>query len=140
MEKTKRFGRPALRAAQRGVTLIEVIIVVAIMAMLAAGVTFAVLPKYRESQIKTATTSAFTIRQAVQSWQMTNNEFSCPSMADLVSGKHIDSAANTKDPWGEDFVLQCPDDEVVVSSAGPDKKRGTKDDITVPKGSSTEGS
>jgi general secretion pathway protein G len=137
MSNRSRIMNRARRAAQAGVTLIEVIIVVAIMAMLAAGVTFAVIPKYRESQIKTAETNAFTIRQAVQSWQMTNNEYSCPSMADLVSGKHIDSAANIKDPWGEDYQLQCPESEVVVCSGGPDKKRGTSDDITVPKGAAS---
>ena len=31
-------------------------------------------------------------------------------------------------------MLVCADDEVTVISSGPDKKKGTKDDITVPKG------
>jgi general secretion pathway protein G len=101
--------------------------------MLAAGVAFAVLPRYHDAQIKTAKTSASTIRQAVQSWQMTNNETSCPSMQDLVSSKQVDSA-NTKDPWNEEYAMSCSDDDVVVTSSGPDKKRGTKDDISVPEG------
>ncbi len=141
MENTMNKGniKPLRRATQAGVTLIEVMIVVAIMAMLAGAVAFGVIPQYQKSQIKTAETAAFTIRQAVQSWQLTNNESSCPSMSDLVSGKHIDSASSTKDPWGEEFQLTCPDGEIVVSSGGPDKKRGTKDDISVPKSSGSTG-
>jgi general secretion pathway protein G len=130
----KRTNKPLWRATQAGVTLIEVMIVVAIMAMLAGAVAFGVLPKYKESQIKTAESNARTIRTAVQSWQATSNESSCPSMSELVASKNIDSASNTKDPWGEEYQLSCPDGEVVVSSSGPDKKKGTSDDIQVPKG------
>jgi general secretion pathway protein G len=134
-------GRSVRRATQAGVTLIEVMIVVAIMAMLAGGIAFAVLPKYRESQIKSAEANARTIRTAVQSWQAMSNESTCPSMNDLVASKNIDSASNTKDPWGEDYQLTCPDGEVVVTSGGPDKKRGTSDDISVPKsGGAAQGS
>ena len=45
------------RAATRGVTLVEVLIVVAIMALIAGGVSFLVLPRYREAQVKTAKTN-----------------------------------------------------------------------------------
>ncbi|MBX3181009.1 MAG: type II secretion system protein [Polyangiaceae bacterium] len=126
------------RAAARGVTLFEVLIVVAILAMVAGGVAVFALPKFREAQIKTAETSARVIRTAVQQWQQVNNEVSCPTMSQLVQEKHIDSATNTDDPWGEAFILSCTDDEVVVSSKGPDKKKGTADDIRVPKGSAAE--
>lgn len=122
------------RADQRGVTLFEVLIVVAILAMVAGGVAVFALPKYREAQIDTATTGARTIRTAVQQWQAANNETSCPTMSQLVQEKHIDSATNTDDPWGEAYGLTCTDDEVIVTSKGPDKKKGTKDDIRMPKG------
>ncbi|MCA9634128.1 MAG: prepilin-type N-terminal cleavage/methylation domain-containing protein [Myxococcales bacterium] len=121
-------------AAQRGVTLFEVLIVVAILAMVAGGVAVFALPKFREAQIKTAETGARTIRTAVQQWQATNNETSCPTVSQLVQEKHIDSATNTDDPWGEAYILTCTDDEVIVTSKGPDKKKGTKDDIRMPKG------
>jgi general secretion pathway protein G len=118
-------------AAERGVTLVEVLIVVAILAMVAGGVAIFALPKYKEAQIKTALTGARTIRQAVQSWQLANNDTSCPTIEQLVQDKDLDSAANTKDPWNEPYAIQCTDDDVVVTSNGPDKKRGTKDDIQV---------
>ncbi len=125
------------RAGQRGVTLVEVLIVVAIIAMVAGGVAVFALPKFREAQIKTAETGARTIRQAIQSWQATSNETTCPTISQLVQEKQIDSATNTNDPWGQPYTLTCTDDEVIVTSAGPDKKKGTKDDIRVPKNVNT---
>lgn len=135
-----RRGRALRRALQRGVTLVEVLIVVAIIAMVAGGVTVFALPKFREAQVKTAETGARVIRSAVQDWQRVNNEYSCPSISQLVQEKHIDSAANTDDPWGEEFQLTCTDDEVIVVSKGPDKKMGSSDDISVPKGASADDS
>jgi type II secretory pathway pseudopilin PulG len=111
-----------------------VLIVVAIIAMVAGGVTVFALPRFREAQLKSAETGARVIRSAVQDWQRVNNETTCPTISQLVQEKHIDSAANTNDPWGEEYSLACTEDEVIVGSKGPDKKRGTKDDISVPKG------
>jgi general secretion pathway protein G len=115
------------------VTLVEILIVVAIIAMVASGVAVFALPKFKEAQKKTAETGARVIRSAIQDWQRVNNESTCPTMSQLVQEKHIDSAANTDDPWGQAYVLTCTDDEVIVTSAGPDKKKGTADDIRVPK-------
>jgi general secretion pathway protein G len=121
------------RRQSAGVTLVEVLIVVAIMALLASGVTFAILPKYKEAQVSTARTSAQVMRRAVQDWQRVNNEVTCPTVSQLVEGKHIDSGADVDDPWGMPWALVCTDDEAFVQSNGPDKKQGTADDISVPK-------
>lgn len=118
----------------RGVTLFEVLIVVAILAMVAGGVAVFALPRFRESQITQAEKDARIIRQAVQQWQATNSETSCPTMSQLVQEKHLDSAQNLNDPFGQPYTITCTDDDVVVTSSGPDKKKGTKDDISVPKG------
>ncbi len=42
-------------------------------------------------------------------------------------------------PWGQDFVLNCTEDEIFVVSLGPDKKKGTKDDIQIPKATAVTG-
>lgn len=123
------------RAGERGMTLIEIMIVVAIIAMVAGGVAVVAIPKMKDAQIKTAETAARTVRSAVSQWQLSNNDYgSCPTVSQLVQDKQLDSGQNTADPWGQDFKINCDSDEVVVSSAGPDKKTGTKDDIIVPKG------
>jgi general secretion pathway protein G len=117
----------------RGVTLFEVLIVVAILAMVAGGVAVFALPRFQDSQKKTAEAGARTVRMAVQQWQAANNETSCPTISQLIQDKQLDSAQNTNDPWGQAYNLNCSDDEVTVMSNGPDKKKGTKDDIAVPK-------
>ena len=129
--------RRVRRSLERGVTLVEVLIVVAIIAMVASGVAVFALPRYKEAQIKSAETGARVIRGAIQNWQRINNESTCPTISQLVQEKQLDSASNTADPWGEQYQLSCTDDDVIVGSNGPDKKKGTPDDIRVPKGLAT---
>ena len=125
----------AKRAAARGMTLIEIMIVVAIIAMVAAGVAVVAIPKMKVAQITSAGTGARVIRTAVNQWQLAENEYStCPTVSQLVSDKQLDAGQQTADPWGQDYVITCADDEVIVASAGPDKKMGSKDDIVIPKG------
>jgi general secretion pathway protein G len=121
------------RCSRRGVTLVEVLIVVAIIAMVAGGVAVFALPKYRDAQKTSAETGARVIRTAVQQWQASNNEVSCPTISQLVQEKTLDPGANTNDPWGSSYLLTCTEDDVTVTSIGPDRKKGTKDDIRVPK-------
>ena len=119
------------RRIQAGVTLVEVLIVVAIMAMLAGGVAFAYLPRLKETRIKTAKQGALEIRKVVQLWQ-TDNGSDCPSLSQLKKDGYLDRAGTSEDPWGEAFKIKCEGDEIFVSSTGPDAKRATEDDITVP--------
>jgi general secretion pathway protein G len=132
-------ARPAVRTAQRavhaverGVTLVEVLIVVAIMAMISATVVVAVIPKFKDAQIKTADQSAREIRNAVTRFRSRGTD-QCPTVTQLVSEKEIDSASKLDDPWGTAFKIECTEDEVYVLSLGPDKKEGTADDVSVPK-------
>lgn len=123
------------KSAVRGMTLIEIMIVVAIIAMVAGGVAVVAIPKMKEAQITQAETGARVIRSAVSQWQLAENEYGeCPTVTQLVEDKQLDSGQNTTDPWGQEYVITCADDEVIVSSGGPDKKRGSKDDVIIPKG------
>ncbi len=126
-----------MRAYARGMTLIEIMIVVAIIAMVAGGVAVVAIPKMKEAQVQQAETGARVIRSAVSQWQLAENEYGeCPTVSQLVEDKQLDAGQNSTDPWGEEYQITCADDEVIVSSAGPDKKKGSKDDIVIPKGAS----
>lgn len=139
IEERLRLFREAVRrlkTTERGTTLVEVLIVVAIIAMVAGGVAFFAFPKFKESQTKAATTGARVIRGAAQNWQMTND--GCPTISQLIQDKQLDKAQDTNDPWGGDYTIVCADDDIVVTSDGADKKKGSADDISVPKGASSD--
>lgn len=142
--KDERLNRWLLRAKKRaqarGMTLIEIMIVVAIIAMITGAVAVVAVPKMKDAQIKTAQTAARTVRNAVQQWQLSNNDYaSCPTVSELVQDKQLDSGQATTDPWGEDFSITCEGDEVIVRSNGPDKKPGSPDDVVIPQGAASEG-
>lgn len=139
LEIIKQRGRFSRSRRLRGVTLFEVLIVVAILAMVAGGVAFFALPKFKEAQTKTAESAARIIRQAAQSWQATNSDGGCPTVSQLVQDKLLDPGQNTADPWGQAFIISCTEDDVVVMSTGGDKKKGTKDDVMVPKSAAPAG-
>ncbi len=121
--------RRARRAASRGVTLVEVLIVVAIMALIAGGVSFMILPKYKETQIKSATTNAKNIRQVAIQYVALKSAGECPTVQTLIAEKELDSSGDTEDPWGNPFTITCDADDISVTSPGPDKQENTEDDI-----------
>lgn len=131
---TTSMKRVATRRRQAGVTLVEVLIVIAIMAMIAGAVSVVALPKMRQAQVSTARTSALTLRQAVKTWQLMNNDIACPQSYNvLVESGEVDAAGKSEDPWGQPWRFRCTDIEIYVESNGPDKQRGTEDDIIEPK-------
>lgn len=119
------------RALSRGVTLVEVLIVVAIMALIAGGVGFMILPKYREAQIKTATTNARNIRGVAIQYIALKSAGDCPSVESLIAERELDAEAGGQDPWGQPFTIICDGDDISVLSSGPDQKESTDDDIVV---------
>jgi prepilin-type N-terminal cleavage/methylation domain-containing protein len=129
----RRRARLLRRVAQRGVTLTEVLIVVAIIAMVAGTVAVVAFPRFQKARVTNTETAARVIRSAVRDWQLETNESTCPTISQLVADHILDRGQSTTDAWNEPFVIECPEGEVVVTSAGPDKKKDTADDITVPK-------
>jgi len=106
--------------------------VVVIMGLISAGVAVAVLPRLRESQIKTTETSARELRRAVEVWRGGHATEECPTSQMLLQERIVDTASKLTDAWDQPFKIVCDGDETIVSSAGPDKKEGTKDDIRIP--------
>jgi general secretion pathway protein G len=116
------------RAASRGVTLVEVLIVVAIMALIAGGVGIMVLPKFQQAKVKTALSSAREIRKVVIGY-LALQDGDCPTVQSLIDEKELDSEVGAQDPWGNEFEIECGGGDVAVTSPGPDSQPGTEDDI-----------
>ena len=125
----KKTFRSMGRAAARGVTLVEVLIVVSIMAVISGGAVVLAFPLYKEARIKTAVVSAKEIKKAAQLYQeMDATTEGCPTIADLVAAKRVDSKT-ADDPWGKPFRISCGEGDIHVLSAGNDRKENTPDDL-----------
>ena len=123
--------RDGARLASSGFTLIEIMIVLAIIALIAGGVGTAVFSQYKKAQIKIAKQRVNAVKNGVNTYMVDNN--GCPKgIDDLVAQKYLDKS-NAKDPWGKDLIFRCPGtndpESADVVSAGPDKQEGTPDDI-----------
>lgn len=121
--------RAQKRSKARGVTLVEVLIVIAIMALIAGSAVFLVFPSLAKARIDTAVLSAQTIRKAAELHKNIDGADGCPTVDDLVNSRKLEKG-KTNDPWGTPFKIECQEgDEIRVISAGKDKKEGTGDDV-----------
>lgn len=87
--------------------------------------------KAEEANAKLAKVVAIAIRVGAAIW-MANDE-RCPTTDDLIKIKFVNEKVQTNDPWGQPYKIVCNEKEPVVSSAGPDGKHGTADDIVAGK-------
>ena len=115
--------RIADRAAERGMTLIEIMIVILIMAMIATGVSIAVTQRLESARESDARIGACTIGNAVTMY-MAEHPRKCPTLEDLKDG-YLDAARGTQDPWDQDYVVDCTNKVPDVYSPGPDGQGGT---------------
>jgi general secretion pathway protein G len=120
------------RRGRRGFSLIEIVVAIAIIAMISAGLTVGIVSTKKKSDIKLATTNAQTIRMAVKSWWMDHDSGSCPSVRTLVADGALDRGKVDLDAWGQPWRLKCEENDVTIISLGPDKTADTEDDIRVP--------
>lgn len=72
---------------------------------------------------------AMTISGAAQIYIADNPDGDCPTMDDLLDG-YINASTRTADAWDNDLVIECEGNDIRVTSAGPDGRLGTEDDIS----------
>ncbi len=118
------------RRKTSGMTLIEIMIVVIIMALIATAVGVAVVPQLTVAKRRAAVTGTHSIAGPAELWLA--NEGNCPTVDDLVEGRLLNARGSHVDPWGTTYLIECETELVVVWSAGPDRQFGTDDDIPEP--------
>jgi general secretion pathway protein G len=113
---------------QLGMTLIEIMVVVAIISLIMGGIGLMAFNRFQDAQATTACTELVKVKSSVEMYKL--NKKKCPkTMQDLKAAGIVDKAA--KDPWGNDYEFKCPGEkeQIDVISAGPDGEMGTADDL-----------
>ena len=122
------------RRRRGGFTLVELLLVVAIIGVLATVVIMNVTGVGTESRITATRASIATICQAAMTYEIQVGRYP-ESLDDLTSPinerKPLLKKGSLNDSWGVPFAYKMTGkDEYEVRSAGPDAKMGTDDDIT----------
>jgi general secretion pathway protein G len=118
-------------AAQRGMTLIEIMVVIAIIGLLMGAVAFLVIPRFTKAKEGTAKILVEKVyNAAAEYYTIAPPGGGCPTTEDLVREDLI-KEEQTKDQWGNPLEIECAGDVVErVTSAGKDGQMGNDDDIS----------
>ena len=129
--RSKRF-RAIHRAASRALTLVELVIVITIIGVLTAAISVGVMKAKKTADIGTAKTACNSVKSATLLWKNAHPDQDCPTVEQLKTERFLDRGFVPKDSWGNPYKISCDVDEITCSTAGPDRKEGTEDDIIVP--------
>ncbi len=132
--ENREIGR-ALRHSRRGMTLVEIMVVIAIIGILSSAISFGVFTYLKRAKVRTCEAQLRKIANTLTTYYALEDDF--PSdLTDLTSsdagGKWL-KPKDLKDPWKVDILYAYPSSrgeaEFDLCSAGPDKQEGTEDDI-----------
>jgi type II secretory pathway pseudopilin PulG len=112
--------------------LVEVLITIAIIALVSGGVALAIFWHGERAKLKFARTQAETVRTAVQTHGLDGGQ-DCPDVELLIQDSVLDENSPRRDPWGGPWIITCEGAKIRVRSNGPDRQPGTEDDIQVPR-------
>src|SRR3954464_9809163 len=100
------------RAISRGVTLIEILIVLAIVGLIAGGVAVVAIPKYAESQKNQAKIDARTIHPVAEKFRVDHPGQQCPTVEQLRTEKELSAASKITDPWDSPYAIRCNEEDI----------------------------
>ncbi len=127
----KRTAREALR---QGFTLIEILVVVAIIGMLGAVAVPAYMNYLADARIATTRSLIANVDVAVKSYNMKHGKY--PESLEVLQEPQEDGGdpwleGEAVDPWGNELKYEKQGKKrPKITSAGPDGEEGTEDDIT----------
>jgi len=117
----------ARKGAARGMTLIEIMVVLVILGLIAGAIGFNVFGQLKDAQIKTAKLDLQGLSNGVDLYHVDTGQW--PDSLQQLVPKYVREVR--KDPWGKDYAYVRSGDGYDVYSYGPDKAQGGGDDINV---------
>lgn len=125
------------RQRQKGMTLLEIMIVVAILGLLASVIVVAVMNQFDNAKVNTTRLKLKSIENALRQYSIDNGYPSqnegLKVLLNPPGGEKPYLEEQPKDPWNNDILYFNPARKgggaFEVLSKGPDGKEGTEDDI-----------
>jgi general secretion pathway protein G len=112
------------RRRQRGMTLIEIMVVITILGLIMAAVGVAVIPKLDEAKQDTARLDIGNIQQALKLYYTKKGKFpdTGTGLKALVDTNNLERVPT--DPWGHEYVYMNEGGKPVIISYGADGTQG----------------
>jgi general secretion pathway protein G len=131
MERLKKFlSLEGGRNSERGMTLIEIMVVVTIIGLIAGLVGVAVMKQLDSAKKMTACNQIKEFEQALELFKLEKNQYpgTEEGLMALVTGKKLKGNSVPKDPWGKEYVYIFPgqhnSDSFDIMSYGADGREG----------------
>lgn len=117
------------RHAHRGFTLLEILVVIALISLLTTAVAVGALTMLEKAKIETAENDTASLASVAEAFLVTGGGEDCPTVAELRRDGLLSRRTKTEDPWGTPYRIECEPGYAIAISAGPDSTFETRDDV-----------
>jgi general secretion pathway protein G len=142
MKKWRMLWKEAAKRGQEGMTLIEIMVVIAIIGIVAGAVGFGVTRYFAQAKIDACKAQIDNIANHLEMYLYEHDEYpgALDELAKKEKGKKkaILKKSQLKDPWKKKLIYSNDGDSFKLCSGGPDKKEGSEDDICYGEGEEGE--
>lgn len=135
---TKEEFAKALGQSQVGMTIVELMIVLTIIASIMGVVGFFVFGALDKASIQESRIEINQLQNLVNSYYLSSSPRKFPdSLEDMTEGASPLTKEIPKDPWGNNYVYKkISNREFEIYSMGPDGQEGNEDDVRADEGDS----